>query len=91
MLATNDQISIINVYIPPTGNVGTFIDTINTTLQKCSTKTILLAGDFNINLDKPSTHSILLTNTLLNYDLINTTTENTRHTQIWAQPKLMQS
>ena len=93
----SESFKIINIYRPPSGNIANLISTLEMFIQKSDTSKLMITGDFNINFNISTKHSTNLVNTLLNYNLINSTSNSTRHTDhgstridaIFVQPLLI--
>ena len=84
MIASTDKLNIINIYRPPSGNISNFIHELTNKITNLNKVSTIVMGDFNINFNNSSKHTISLINNLLDNKLINSTTVPTRHTDTTA-------
>jgi exonuclease III len=77
---------IICIYRSPDGKIDTFFNKLELVIQKLMKKhkTLILCGDWNINLLQPSPHTMDLNNLLLRYNLKHTVHVPTRITKTTA-------
>lgn len=72
LIVSNEELILANIYRPPKGNVNTFCNEIKSALftYRTDKRILQVMGDFNINLMIANRNSQLLTDTLLDFNLI---------------------
>lgn len=79
---TGQAIIVIAIYRPPTGDISKFLDKLETVLNNVCTenKTILISGDFNIDMKNDSSNKTNLLSLMESFNLYPTISQDTRIT-----------